>query len=146
MSSLPGHSSAVVKAATAAPSPARFSLDRATPRQSAACRPAQDAALFRLENQDPLFGRLVDECHQLYEAADALPIMPHSVAFALRNDKSVTALPITIPHPERALRLLKRSDASRVPSVERFAGHIQSSFEDLRHLIKRHEQAVVWEA
>ena len=45
------------------------------------------------------------------KAADALTIMPHSVVFALRNEKSITALPVSIPHPERALGLLKRSDA-----------------------------------
>jgi hypothetical protein len=70
--------------------------------------------------------------------------MPHSVVFALRNEKSITALPVTIPHPDRALGLLKRADAPRVPAIDQFARYIGTSFEDLKSLIKRHEQAVVW--
>lgn len=77
-------------------------------------------------------------------AADALTIMPHSVVFALRNEKSITALPVSIPHPERALGLLKRADAARAPAVDHFARHIRTSFDNLKHLIKRHEQSVVW--
>jgi len=76
--------------------------------------------------------------------ADALTIMPHSVVFAQRRDKSITALPITIPHPERALAILSRVDAPRSPAVDQFATFVRSGFESLRHLIKRHEEAVVW--
>ncbi len=75
---------------------------------------------------------------------DALTIMPHSVVFAFRKEKAITALPIAIPHPERALGLLRLANAPRAPAVETFAGHIRQSFESLKHLIKRHEQAVVW--
>lgn len=78
------------------------------------------------------------------KAADALTIMPHSVVFALRNEKSITALPVSIPHPERALGLLKRSGAVRAPAVDHFARHIRTGFDNLKHLIKRHEQSVVW--
>ncbi|WP_164986528.1 LysR substrate-binding domain-containing protein [Rhizobium leguminosarum] len=78
------------------------------------------------------------------KAADALTIMPHRVVFALRNERSITALPVSIPHPERALGLLKRSDASRIPAVDHFARHVHMSFDNLKHLIKRHEQSVVW--
>jgi hypothetical protein len=70
--------------------------------------------------------------------------MPHSVVFALRNERSITALPVTIPHPERALGLLKRADALRAPAVDHFARHIGAGFEELKTLIKRHEQSVVW--
>lgn len=75
---------------------------------------------------------------------DALTIMPHSVVFAMRKDRSITALPVSIPHPERALAILKRSDSVRAPAVGRFADFVQKSFESLRHLIKRHEESVVW--
>ncbi|MBY3003229.1 MULTISPECIES: LysR family transcriptional regulator [Rhizobium] len=81
---------------------------------------------------------------QYMKAADALTIMPHSVVFALRNEKSITALPVPIPHSERALGLLKRSDAPRTPAADNFARHIRTSFDNLKHLIKRHEQSVVW--
>lgn len=78
------------------------------------------------------------------KAADALTIMPHSVVFALRNEKSITALPVSIPHPERALGLLKRSDAPRSPALDHFSRHVRTAFDNLKHLIKRHEQSVVW--
>ncbi|WP_209602808.1 LysR family transcriptional regulator [Sinorhizobium kostiense] len=78
------------------------------------------------------------------KGTDALTILPHSVVFALRKDKSITALPVAVPHPERALGLLKRADAPRMPAVDHFARHIRSGFENLKHLIKRHEQSVVW--
>jgi DNA-binding transcriptional LysR family regulator len=80
------------------------------------------------------------------KAADALTIMPHSVVFSLRNEKSITALPINIPHPERALAILKRVDAARSPAADQFARHIRDSFDKLKHLIKRHEQSIVWGA
>lgn len=78
------------------------------------------------------------------KAADALTVLPHSVVFAQRNDRSITALPVSIPHPERALGLLKRSEAPRTPALDNFARHIRMGFDNLKHLIKRHEQSVVW--
>lgn len=78
------------------------------------------------------------------KASDALTILPHSVVFAYRNDKSITALPVAIPHPERGLGLLRRNDSVRAPAVDAFAAHIRKNLDELRHLIKRHEQAVVW--
>lgn len=80
------------------------------------------------------------------KASDALTVLPHGAVFAFRNEKTITALPVNIPHPERALGLLRRADRLRAPAVDAFAAHISKSFETLRHLIKRHEQAVVWGA
>lgn len=77
-------------------------------------------------------------------AADALTVMPHSVVFAQRKANTITALPINIPHPERALAILKRSDAPRSPAVDQFAASVGAGFRNLRHLIKRHEEAVIW--
>lgn len=78
------------------------------------------------------------------KGSDALTILPHSTVFSLRNERSITALPVPIPHPERALVLLRQKDAPSMPAVENFAKHIARRFEELRHLIERHEQAVVW--
>jgi DNA-binding transcriptional LysR family regulator len=80
------------------------------------------------------------------KATDALAVLPHSVVFAFRHEKSITALPLTIPHPERALGLLRVAEAPRAPAVDRLAAHVGRSFENLRHLIGRHEQAVIWGA
>ncbi|MDL2409443.1 LysR family transcriptional regulator [Rhizobium calliandrae] len=78
------------------------------------------------------------------KASDALTILPHSVVFAYRNEKAITALPVNIPHPERALGLLRRTEEIRSPAAEAFSAHIRKSFENLKHLIKRHEQSVIW--
>jgi hypothetical protein len=63
---------------------------------------------------------------------------------AYRNEKSITALPVNIAHPHRALGLLRRSDALRSPVLDAFSAHIRKNFDTLKHTIKRHEQAVVW--
>jgi DNA-binding transcriptional LysR family regulator len=75
---------------------------------------------------------------------EALTILPHSVVFAFRKDRSISALPFKIPHPERALGLLRPTGAPNAPAVDQFVIHVVKSFESLRHLIKRHENAVVW--
>lgn len=80
------------------------------------------------------------------KATDCLTILPHSVVFAFRNEKSITALPIKIAHPERALGLLRLANASPSPAVDAFAAHVARSFDKLKHLIKRHEEAVIWGA
>jgi len=77
---------------------------------------------------------------------DALTVLPHSAIFALRNEKTITALPVEVPHPKRALGLFRRAEAPRTPAVDAFAAHIRVSFEKLRLLIARHEQAVIWRA
>lgn len=78
------------------------------------------------------------------KASDALTVLPHSVVFAFRKEKAITALPVKIPHPERALGLLRRADAPASPAVDAFSEHVRLAFEKLRDLIKRHENAVVW--
>jgi DNA-binding transcriptional LysR family regulator len=80
------------------------------------------------------------------KSSDALTVLPHGVVFAYRNERAITALPVNIPHPNRALGLLRRSDALRAPSIDAFVSHIRKSFDTLKHLIRRHEQAVVWGA
>ena len=80
------------------------------------------------------------------KGTDALTVLPHGVVFAFRAEKAITALPIGVPHPERALGLMRLADAPRSPAVDAFAQHVGASFQGLRHLIKRHEQAVIWGA
>jgi DNA-binding transcriptional LysR family regulator len=78
------------------------------------------------------------------KGTDALTVLPHGVVFAYRKEKAITALPVHLPHPERALGLLRVAHAPRAPAVEAFAQHVSRSFQTLRHLIKRHEESVVW--
>lgn len=80
------------------------------------------------------------------KATDALTVLPHSVVFALRNERTITVLPFDFPQPDRALGLLRLANSPRLPAADALASHIRASFESLRHLIKRHEQAVVWGA
>ena len=88
-------------------------------------------------------GSLVSAINYM-KATDALTVLPHSVVFAFRHEKTLTALPVQIPHPERALGLLRVASAPRAPAVDQFSRHISHSFHKLRNLIGRHEQAVIW--
>ncbi|NCO87224.1 MAG: LysR family transcriptional regulator [Rhodobacterales bacterium] len=78
------------------------------------------------------------------EETDALTVLPHSVVFAFRKVRQVTVLGIKIPQPERSLGILRMSGSPRLPASERLSQHIVTGFQDLRQLIKRHENAVVW--
>jgi len=78
------------------------------------------------------------------QATNTLTILPHGVVFGLRHVGTVAALPFKVPHPERALGLLRVKGTSLSPAVEAFARHVTESFAALRHLIKRHEERVVW--
>ncbi|MCF1710311.1 LysR family transcriptional regulator [Tabrizicola sp. J26] len=76
--------------------------------------------------------------------SDALTILPFSVVFSQRLENRIASLPFDIPQPQRALGILRRRNAPKNPVAERFAAHIVQSFDELKHLIKRHENAVVW--
>ncbi len=76
--------------------------------------------------------------------SDALAVLPFSVVFALRKESRVTTLPFSIPQPDRSLGILRRLDAPRAPAAERLVQHIIAVFEQLRHTIQRHENAVIW--
>ena len=76
--------------------------------------------------------------------SNALAVLPFSVVFALRKENRVTVLPFDIPQPDRSLGILRRLEAPRVPAADRFVNHIIRVFDDLKHTIKRHENAVVW--
>lgn len=80
------------------------------------------------------------------EETDALAVLPHSVVFALRRDRRITALPLDVPQPDRSLGILRLAGRPRIPAAEKLASHISSRFDDLRQLIKRHESAVIWGA
>lgn len=75
---------------------------------------------------------------------NALAVLPHSVVFAQRRENRVTVLPLDIPQPNRSLGILRRTGVEPPQAVTRFAAFVTAAFDDLRHLIKRHENAVVW--
>lgn len=88
-------------------------------------------------------GSLMSVLNYLTET-DALTVLPHSVVFAFRKRKTITMLPYDLQQPERALGLLYCNDTAPVPAAARLAGYIEEQFASLRHLIRRHESAVVW--
>ena len=75
---------------------------------------------------------------------NALAVLPFSVVFAQRKENRIAVLPLDIPQPARSLGILRRTANPRSPAAERFAAHVIAAFEELKHLIKRHENAVVW--
>ena len=79
-------------------------------------------------------------------ASDALAVLPHSVVFAVRKTGTVGVLPVKIPQRERSLGLLRPADAPPNSATDGFSRHLVRSFEALKHLIARHEQAVIWSA
>lgn len=88
-------------------------------------------------------GSLMSVFNYLSET-NGLAVLPHSVVFAQRAENRVTVLPFDIPQPARSLGILRRINAACPIAADRFAQHVAAGFEDLRHLIKRHENAVVW--
>lgn len=75
-----------------------------------------------------------------------LAVLPFSVVFAQRKENRVTVLPYDIPQPDRSLGILRRMTGARSRAAERLAAYVTAAFEDLKHIIKRHESAVVWGA
>lgn len=75
---------------------------------------------------------------------NALAVLPHSVVFAQRKENRIVVLPLDIPQPSRSLGILRLAHGGHVQAVDRFAAFVVAAFDDLRHLIKRHESAIVW--
>lgn len=90
-------------------------------------------------------GSLMSVVNVLAET-DALAVLPYSTVFAQRKESRITVLAYNIPQPNRSLGILRRVNVARAPATERFAGHIIAAFDNLKHVIKRHERAVVWGA
>jgi DNA-binding transcriptional LysR family regulator len=80
----------------------------------------------------------------ILERSDALTVLPYSVVFTLRRQKTLAALSIKIGHPERNLGLLCTSQAPLSPSVRRFRQFIMREFGTLSDTILRHEQNALW--
>ncbi|MFN3671514.1 MAG: LysR family transcriptional regulator [Bosea sp. (in: a-proteobacteria)] len=89
-------------------------------------------------------GSLMSVINYLAET-DALTVLPFSVVFAQRRENRVTVLPYEIPQPARSLGILRRTAALHAPATERFAGFISAAFDELRLVIKRHENALIWD-
>lgn len=78
------------------------------------------------------------------EETDALTVLPQSVLFAFRQSNLFKTVPMRIPQPQRSLGILKRKDAPALPASEKLQKFIGLAFDDLRAIILRHENAVIW--
>lgn len=76
--------------------------------------------------------------------SDALTILPYSVVFMARKQRTMAALSIRINHPERMLGILTRDAEATNPTVRRFRRFIDTEFRNLSQFIQQHEQNTVW--
>lgn len=80
------------------------------------------------------------------EETDALTVLPQSVLFAVRQSGSFRTLPMRIPQPQRSLGILRLKSAPSLPASDKLVRFIGAAFDDLRAIILRHENALVWGA
>lgn len=76
---------------------------------------------------------------------DALAVLPFSVVFAERKQNRITVLPVDIPQPQRNLGILTLSGGPPNPAASALAEHVVGAFATMQQLIRRHENAVVWQ-
>lgn len=76
--------------------------------------------------------------------SDALTVLPYSVVFMARKQRSLAALSIRIGHPERKLGILCLDIEQEQSSVRRFKRFVEGEFRQLSHVIMQHEQNTLW--
>lgn len=76
--------------------------------------------------------------------SDALTVLPFSVVFMMRNQRSVSALSIRIGDPDRHLGILTNREAELKPAAQRVRNYIRNEFEALSASILRVSQDTVW--
>ena len=76
--------------------------------------------------------------------SDALTVLPFSVVFMMRNQRSVSALSIKIGDPDRHLGILKIRSAKMKPAAQKVYAHIRHEFDVLASSITRVSQTTVW--
>ena len=76
--------------------------------------------------------------------SDALTVLPFSVVFMMRNQRSVSALSIRIGDPDRHLGILAKATADLKPAARKVKSHIRHEFESLATSITRVSQDTVW--
>lgn len=94
----------------------------------------------------PYVGGSLASTMNYLKRSDALTILPHGVVFAYRKEREITALPLRVPHPDRALGILRLAGSPCSPAVAAFSSYVAKAFSSLGELIRRHEQSVVWKA
>lgn len=81
---------------------------------------------------------------KILTGSDALTVLPFSVVFMMRQQRTVSALSIRIGDPDRHLGILTARNAAPSPVATRVSNHIRSEFETLGSSITRVSQSTVW--
>jgi len=76
--------------------------------------------------------------------SDCLTVLPYAVVFAHRHSGDIMALPMKLDHPRRQVGLLRSKHILRTPTVDRFTTFIADRFAEMKDLIRRHENIMVW--
>jgi DNA-binding transcriptional LysR family regulator len=77
--------------------------------------------------------------------SQALAIMPLSVVHSMPADLNISALPLSIPQPERMIGVAYRRSSERDPVNRGFLGHIRANMTNLSRLVAKRDAAVSWQ-
>jgi len=75
---------------------------------------------------------------------NALAVLPLSVVFAQRPENRIAVLPLDIPQPTGSLGAFAPHRTAPLRRRRAVRGACDRGIKELKHLIKRHENAVVW--
>lgn len=76
--------------------------------------------------------------------SEAITVLPYSVVFMQQHFKTLTALPVSIEHPDRQLGLLWRGDRPQKPATERFKGFMRTEFRQLAGRMEQQDRKRIW--
>jgi DNA-binding transcriptional LysR family regulator len=76
--------------------------------------------------------------------SDSLTVLPYSVVFMMRPQKTVTALSLRIGHPDRNLGLLMAAGGPVPPATARLRSFVAARFEALARRIVAHQTNQLW--
>jgi DNA-binding transcriptional LysR family regulator len=81
---------------------------------------------------------------EVLTGSDSLTVLPYSVVFMIRKRNAITALPLEISHPERALGLLYEAPRNQSPAARRFFTFVVAQFESLSRRIVQQQKDRLW--
>ncbi|MEM1375752.1 MAG: LysR family transcriptional regulator [Pseudomonadota bacterium] len=76
--------------------------------------------------------------------SEALTVLPYSVVFMARKQRTLSALSVRLGHPERSLGILIHARKLERPSAKRFIRFLTNEFASLSERIVKQDQNAVW--
>ncbi len=76
--------------------------------------------------------------------SDSLTVLPYSVVFLQRKQRTLTELPLKIGHPDRTLGLLSLSDRISKPAAARLQTFVAGQFQGLANRIMQDQRNALW--